>query len=451
MKRLKDLPKQIWEYWADFFRKQTKFILYGKLIIFGFLVVMSVVALAESFDTLSWIPILGAEVILLLENAIKMFRLHSFKQKEVCYVIDVICLVVMMCFAGGISMSSMFLIILTEFYTSSPRLRDTMVMFAVVLLIYIVASLACGFTFWNIDAAQLTSQILNDTLYFIFHFFAINFIVFNYRNNLSMQEKNREIDKKNKELKDKNKALDEANRMLNERNGQLEQANKELVRGRAAIEEVIKLKEQERISLSIHNNAGHTMTIVIMQTEAARVALQNGRYEDALSMIVSANFNAKKTMEAIRQTVHGTNTTSINNLQTEIATIVDNVTVGGHIKFRTDVDQIFVSQEMGAAISSIVQEGISNGIRHGKANAFYLEIKQRKKGEVDILLSDNGCGADIELLREGYGIQGLRKMCERFHGQFSFYSEPEEGFEIHITLPLTEQEGDSMGGKNGSN
>ena len=81
-----------------------------------------------------------------------------------------------------------------------------------------------------------------------------------------------------------------------------------------------------------------------------------------------------------------------------------------------------------------LKEGISNGLRHGGATAFYFEL-HKEGNRVNFLLSDNGTGTDINSLKEGFGLTGMHARAESLGGSVYFETEPDEGFEIHLTLP----------------
>ena len=81
---------------------------------------------------------------------------------------------------------------------------------------------------------------------------------------------------------------------------------------------------------------------------------------------------------------------------------------------------------------------MSNGIRHGAATAFYVELKN-DGGDLKLLVSDNGCGVNGEIC-EGFGLRGLREKAEALGGSFSVSSEENEGFEACIILPIIKEQ-----------
>jgi signal transduction histidine kinase len=90
-------------------------------------------------------------------------------------------------------------------------------------------------------------------------------------------------------------------------------------------------------------------------------------------------------------------------------------------------------------LCNTLKEGISNGLRHGRATAFWFECKE-EKGEICFLLSDNGGGVPLDKLRFGFGLTGMKDRAKSLGGEISFASEKDEGFEIHLRLPMDSEE-----------
>ena len=65
---------------------------------------------------------------------------------------------------------------------------------------------------------------------------------------------------------------------------------------------------------------------------------------------------------------------------------------------------------------------------------FYIELKKSLSG-LHLLISDNGRGVEGSV-KEGFGLRSMREKAEALGGRCDFSSEPGEGFEVDITLPL---------------
>lgn len=225
----------------------------------------------------------------------------------------------------------------------------------------------------------------------------------------------------------KNKELAHTLSDLNESNGKLQSAYAELQR-------VTVLEERQRIAKEIHDTAGHSMTTVIMQTEAAKLLVESDPAE-AKKRISAANLQAKRALEELRENVHVlSGIGGRDTLKSELSRIIHDSTDGTDIAVRSDIDDISLCDAKARFLCNTLKEGISNGLRHGGATAFYFELKEQD-GRVEFLLSDNGAGMEIAQLKEGFGLNGMHSRAESLGGNVWFETEPDEGFEIHMILP----------------
>lgn len=258
----------------------------------------------------------------------------------------------------------------------------------------------------QLDVWRLLVDMSNDIIIISLHFLIFNFTVQIYR-------KNREITAALKEL--------------NESNEKLRQANENL-------KEITALEERQRIAKDIHDTAGHSITTVIMQTEAAKLVIDQDP-SAAKKKIAAANLQAKHALEELRESVHllsglGGKST----LKDAVMEIVHESTDGTDVAIRSDVDEITLCDAKSRFLLNTLKEGISNGLRHGGASAFWFELKE-EGGRVNFLLSDNGAGMELSQLKEGFGLSGMHERAESLGGDVWFVTELGEGFEIHMTLP----------------
>ena len=383
---------------------------YGKRLVFCLLItVCIIIAVANRHaepDYAIWI-IIAVEGVLLIENAIKMWALNKWSQKITCYVLDTLLLLVLTYFTDGSLISTLYVIILSEFYMTQQHITGSIVMGVVSVVLFLVMSgVSAALKEESLDVLRVVSNSVNDLLIFAMHFLILNFTLLIYR-------KNNEIEA----------TLEE----LNESNRKLRQANLEL-------QTVTLLEERQRIAKDIHDTAGHSITTVIMQTEAAKLVIDSDP-EDAKRKIHSANLQAKHALEELRESVHLlSGAESRGSLRDELLRILHESSDGTNITVRYEIDDVNFCDAKARFISNTLKEGISNGLRHGLATAFWFSLKE-SGGIVSFLLSDNGKGMQLADLKEGFGLSGMHKRAAHLGGTVWFETEPDEGFEIHMTLP----------------
>ncbi|MDL2229273.1 sensor histidine kinase [Treponema sp. OttesenSCG-928-L16] len=90
----------------------------------------------------------------------------------------------------------------------------------------------------------------------------------------------------------------------------------------------------------------------------------------------------------------------------------------------------------------VVQEGVANAFRHGKAGKvrIYLSIEQNV-----LLLSLHDDGLGCEEIIEGFGLKSMRERLQEYHGLVRLQSAPGQGFILEVLIPGI---GDIKGDKN---
>src|SRR5690606_34665720 len=87
------------------------------------------------------------------------------------------------------------------------------------------------------------------------------------------------------------------------------------------------------------------------------------------------------------------------------------------------------------SIFRLVQEAISNAIRHGKATDIKVELEWLKE-HVNIIVRDNGTGFDAEIVKnQSFGLIGMRERIELIKGEFIINSNLGEGTTLLFQIP----------------
>lgn len=348
--------------------------------------------------------------VLAVLECISSFTLTNFVAKLTVFGFDSALLLVICLLTGNSYLAALYCIVLTQYYITVDSLKKNSIIFGVSCGLYLI-SFIVGWVVLNnnVEFWQGLARILGDVIFGLvvlaIHFFVTGFILKFYSNYVKLRV-----------------ALKEAD----ERKAQLKEADEQL-------SETAVYEERNRIAKDIHDNAGHSMTTVIMQTEAAKLLIESNP-DEAKSRIISANIQAKNALEHMRESVHllaGRQQTR--TLKEEIEGIIAQTIDGTELKIRCDLEDVSAGTGEHRFICNSVKECLVNGIKHGKATAFYVEMK--KIGDMlNVLISDNGRGAP-EGFSEGFGLKGIRHNVEAFGGSCSFSCTDDEGFEVKISLP----------------
>ena len=96
-------------------------------------------------------------------------------------------------------------------------------------------------------------------------------------------------------------------------------------------------------------------------------------------------------------------------------------------------------QEMEQHLLRIAQEAVSNVIKHAGASKIDIKLHTEAR-KLDLRIVDNGRGFDqqgvFSSLGGHFGLIGMRERAERLGGELHLASQPGEGTEVEVTVPL---------------
>lgn len=398
-----------------------KFITYIKIILIAILIITEIIVCAQTMDkkhvinsVADLIIVVTSCVALAVVETINSFVIKKFAAKMVFFGADAVLLLVICIFTGNSLLAALYCMVLTQLYMSIEKFTDKLILFGVSCGLYLISFVA-GWVLTNVGANLLNSfvSILSGALLGLL-IIAIDFIVVQFL--LSFLKTNRELSQALKEADESRAALKEASEQLSE----------------TAV-----FEERNRIAKDIHDNAGHSITTVIMQTEAAKLLMEKDP-EEAKNRIISANIQARNALEQMRESVHllaGRSKTL--TLKEELESIIAQTIDGTDIKARCDFADIDPDEKTYRFICNSLKECLANGIRHGRATAFYIELKVENR-VLSLYISDNGSGLEGEI-KAGFGLAGIMEGAAALGGSCSFTAEKDEGFEVLINLPVNGQ------------
>ncbi len=226
-------------------------------------------------------------------------------------------------------------------------------------------------------------------------------------------------------------------------NQQLEEANVRLRAYALEAERTAETRERNRLAREIHDTLGHTLTgiaagldacIVLVDAAPAVVKKQLEKIrETARHGIVDVRRSVKKLrpddleklplQQAIKKVIAEFSASSGVEIQL--------VELGWPEKLREDEEEV---------IYRIVQEGITNARRHGKATKVTVTCGL-EPGRFYIIIADNGEGCAET--KQGFGLRHMEERLELLHGRLRYWSD--KGFTLEATIPMGKNVMDNHG------
>jgi len=202
----------------------------------------------------------------------------------------------------------------------------------------------------------------------------------------------------------------------------------------AKLEEMAIVKERNRIAGEIHDTVGHTLTAALISLEAGKMLIDRDNAK-AKEKIEAARLQLKKGLEQVRSSVK--------------AIREENMLLGFEESFKAVLKQMekdmnisFVSRtELNIkpmpfqyhVLLRILQESVTNGIKHGGADKFTVELVNDEKN-IHMRIHDNGAGS--EKIIKGFGLANMEERVKELGGSIEFQSEPGNGFKTSVNIPL---------------
>ena len=355
--------------------------------------------------------LVAIDILFLME----LFSVKKYATRIVFYCIDFALLLVVCSLTGSTYLSAIYCVILSQLYINVYKFTTKLTVFIASCVAFIVTSIigwmiTHGMALTDEQIIGIVSGCVVGLIILSVHFVVANFLISYHRNNLKLVDAL-------KEAEDNKNRLEEAYRELSQ----------------TAVYE-----ERNRIARDIHDNAGHSITAVIMQTEAAKLLIDSDPRE-AKAKMISANIQAKNALNQMRESVHllagrDSSVTLKDELQETIAGTMD----GTDIKIRYDIDDVSLPYSKRRFLGNCLKELLANGMRHGGATAFYVELKS-DGSTVRLTVSDNGSGLPADF-REGFGLKGIREKATYFGGDVFYESQEGEGVEVTVNINLSGEE-----------
>ncbi|MGH3384476.1 MAG: sensor histidine kinase [Nocardioidaceae bacterium] len=197
-------------------------------------------------------------------------------------------------------------------------------------------------------------------------------------------------------------------------------------------------EEQLRMAQELHDVVGHGLAVIAMQAGVALHVLERdpAKAREALEAIRSTS---KDSLDGLRAELAVLRTPGDAARQPtpgldDVEVLVDRIRAGGvDVGLAIDPDLSDVPTEVGAAAYRILQESLTNVLRHADTRS--ADIQVRGEG-TDLLLdvTDSGRGGTVN--GDGSGIRGMRARAESVGGSLDAGPRPTGGFAVRARLPL---------------
>jgi signal transduction histidine kinase len=217
------------------------------------------------------------------------------------------------------------------------------------------------------------------------------------------------------------------------------QADVRTAQARRAVSE-----ERLRMAQELHDSIGHGLAVIAMQAGVALHVLDRNpaKVREALEAIRETSKESLDGLRAELQALQAPSSTAAPRRPapglSEIDVLLNRIRAGG-VTVHTQIDDVAeLPAEVDVAAYRIVQESLTNVLRHAGATHATVRIARTGAG-VTLDIGDNGRGGSAALTNNsGMGIAGMRARAEALDGVLEAGPRAEGGFGVHARLPIPE-------------
>ena len=205
--------------------------------------------------------------------------------------------------------------------------------------------------------------------------------------------------------------------------------------------QAISEREKSDLARKLHDELGGLLTAAKMDLSWLQSRLEGPVIQERLAQLGSVLDEA---MDLKRRVVEELRPSLLDHfgLPTALRAYVESTAAkaGLAVDIRMEHACEGMSKEMSIALFRVVQEGLSNIIRHANARRVTLEMTGDKQ-RCRIALADDGQGFDAgnPQFRYSPGLLGMHQRAEAFGGRLQLESKAGSGTRLHVEVPMSRQ------------
>ncbi|MFI5717265.1 sensor histidine kinase [Nocardia sp. NPDC051750] len=208
--------------------------------------------------------------------------------------------------------------------------------------------------------------------------------------------------------------------------------------------------ERTRIARELHDIVAHAVSVMIVQADGARYALRTAPETTEQALVTIAG-TGREALRELRRTVallrtehapdqvpqHGTAGLA------RVAQLMRDAGLAVELELSGELDEL--APEVGLGVHRIVQEALTNTLRHAGAHPKAWVRVHRHVHEVEIEVTDSGgvpVRPEARIQGSGLGLAGMRERMAVLGGSLEAGRTPDGSWRVHARIPLASPDGE---------
>ncbi|MFD1849442.1 sensor histidine kinase [Oceanobacillus bengalensis] len=229
------------------------------------------------------------------------------------------------------------------------------------------------------------------------------------------------------ELQDKmKKQVEYSQRLATERAEEREKSLQEIV-----------VQERNRLARELHDSVSQQLFAASMMMSAINEANlpQDASMKKQLQMVEKMIHQSQLEMRALLLHLRPVALKG-KSLQEGIMELINELTQKVPMEIKSKIEEFPVDKGIEDQLFRILQESLSNTLRHAKATTLNVMLIERDE-TIILRVADNGIGFDMEQMKTGsYGLENMRERAFEIGGTFKIISLPNQGTQLEVKVPI---------------
>jgi two-component system sensor histidine kinase UhpB len=197
--------------------------------------------------------------------------------------------------------------------------------------------------------------------------------------------------------------------------------------------------ERKRIAQELHDDTASTLTALLVRLRVARDATSAAARDRELEEVRNG---LAKAIDTIHRIARALRPAALDKMGV-VTAIEEHVrllreTTDLHMQVKADSIDGLLSSDAELALYRIVQEALSNAVRHAESQTVRIRVERQPDG-VHAIVSDNGRGFTISEERtgahRGLGLLGMQERAAYLGGRVRITSRPGAGTVVRVQIP----------------
>ena len=212
---------------------------------------------------------------------------------------------------------------------------------------------------------------------------------------------------------------------------------------------ILIIEERFKIASELHDSLAQTLASLKIQARVLDESIHQGDDSQMWNELEKLEDSIHKANAEIRELIKQfrTGPKATKNFITELENLIDSFkNENSSIKIFLQIEdkKVNLSDDQSRNTLKIIQEAITNVVKHSQAKIVRLFISKEKDNTVNVLVEDDGIGIakscfighEEEVSGEHFGISVMKDRANQMNARLDIESEPGEGVRIKLNIPL---------------